>query len=209
MAYEKLGLENGTVLTAEHVAHMEAAIENSGGVGIPSPGCSASGENAHAEGYDCSAVGKNAHSEGANSQATGESSHAEGNSTSYGKYSHAENQSTANGLCSHCEGIGTIASGQYQHVQGKYNVEDASGIYAHIVGNGTRDGSRTNAHTLDWNGVAWFEGRVQCLGSGQNNGSQTVMLNGDSEITLIDKITGKEYHLCVKNGALAVVAVEE
>ena len=31
----------------------------------------------------------------------------------------------------------------------------------HIVGNGTSDGYRHNAHTLDWSGNAWYAGTVE------------------------------------------------
>lgn len=58
-------------------------------------------------------------------------------------------------------GHGTIASGEAQHVQGKYNVEDTEGRYAHIVGNGESDTARSNAHTIDWDGNAWFAGYVE------------------------------------------------
>ena len=34
------------------------------------------------------------------------------------------------------------------------------GTYAHIVGNGTSDAARSNAHTLDWDGNAWYAGDV-------------------------------------------------
>lgn len=63
-------------------------------------------------------------------------------------------------MCSHAEGDRTIASSENQHVQGKYNIEDATNTYAHIVGNGTSDTSRSNAHTLDWNGNAWYAGKL-------------------------------------------------
>lgn len=58
------------------------------------------------------------------------------------------------------EGMSTIASSEYQHVQGKYNIEDSSNTYAHIVGNGTKINARSNAHTLDWSGNAWYAGKV-------------------------------------------------
>lgn len=58
------------------------------------------------------------------------------------------------------EGMSTIASSEYQHVQGKYNIEDSSNTYAHIVGNGTTPSQRSNAHTLDWSGNAWYAGKV-------------------------------------------------
>ena len=33
--------------------------------------------------------------------------------------------------------------------------------YAHIVGNGESNSARSNAHTLDWDGNAWFAGTVE------------------------------------------------
>lgn len=77
-----------------------------------------------------------------------------------GNYSHAEgSNTTASGENSHAEGSGTTASSESQHVQGKYNIEDTEGKYAHIVGNG-EDGKNSNAHTLDWQGNAWYSGKV-------------------------------------------------
>lgn len=35
------------------------------------------------------------------------------------------------------------------------------GKYAHIVGNGESDSARSNAHTLDWDGNAWYAGSVE------------------------------------------------
>ena len=66
----------------------------------------------------------------------------------------------ASGEYSHAEGCNTIASGNYQHAQVKYNIEDSVSTYAHIVGKGTEDGLRSNAHTLDWDGNAWYAGSV-------------------------------------------------
>lgn len=63
-------------------------------------------------------------------------------------------------LASHTEGVGTVARSRVQHIQGKYNVVDENNEFAHIVGNGTDDNNRSNAHTLDWEGNAWFAGRV-------------------------------------------------
>ena len=45
------------------------------------------------------------------------------------------------------------------HIQGKYSLID--GDYAHVVGNGTSDSDRSNAHTLDWKGNATFAGDVK------------------------------------------------
>ena len=58
---------------------------------------------------------------------------------------------------SHAEGNNVVASGKNQHVQGRFNIIDSS--YAHIVGNGDET-KLSNAHTLDWDGNAWFAGDV-------------------------------------------------
>jgi len=151
-------------------------------------GTTASGEYSHAEGESCIASGKRSHTEGNTTTASGINAHAEGNATvASGNRSHVEgNESAAEGDDSHAEGIMTAASGvashaegyntraasQYQHVQGRYNVVDGQNVYAHIVGNGTTTSggsgsgssggaaNRSNAHTLDWSGNAWFSGNV-------------------------------------------------
>ena len=81
--------------------------------------------------------------------------------TTVGSKATAEGISTvASGRGSHAEGEGTSAMSELQHVEGKYNIEDHVTTYAHIVGNGTSDEVRSNAHTLDWNGNAWYSGKV-------------------------------------------------
>ena len=120
----------------------------------------ASNEDSHAEGYNTAAQGKHSHAEGWNTKALDFSSHAEGTDT------------TASGTYSHAEGNSTIASGKNQHVQGKYNIEDTT--LAHIVGNGVNTSSRSNAHTLAWNGTAWFAGDVytgSTSGTNKDDGS--------------------------------------
>ena len=132
----------------------------------------ASGESSHAEGYSTTASGESSHAEGNGATASGDFSHAEGYyATASGDYSHAEgHHATASGDFSHVEGAHTIASGTHQHVQGAYNIEDAAGKYLHIVGNGTADTGRKNAHTLDWSGNAWFAGGVSCEGGMESKG---------------------------------------
>lgn len=123
----------------------------------------ASGWCSHAEGNKTTASFDAAHAEGSGTIASRESSHAEGDcTTASGRISHAEGWwTTASGESSHVEGHGTKASSAVQHVQGEYNIEDSSGTYAHIVGNGTADDARSNAHTLDWSGNAWFAGTIE------------------------------------------------
>ena len=157
----------------------EAAVgENSFAVGS---NVEASGESSHAEGSYTTASGNYSHAEGNYSKALSDWAHAEGNSTTAsGKYSHAEGNSTtalgesshtegsyskASSDWSHAEGYHTTASSQYQHVQGKYNIEDTANKYAHIVGNGTTNIKRSNAHTLDWQGNAWYSGKLSQEGT--------------------------------------------
>ena len=95
---------------------------------------------------------------------------AEGHATlAAGNAAHAEGIATAAfGTGSHAEGCTTSAAGEYSHVQGKYNIPDNNNIYAHIVGNGTSTTS-SNAHTLDWDGNAWFRGSVYVGGTEQTS----------------------------------------
>lgn len=137
-------------------------------------GTVASGYRSHAEGYETIASESASHAEGVGAIASGFVSHAEGNGTKASSdYSHAEgnlteasspnshaegDNTTASGTSSHAEGLGTTAQGNNQHVQGKYNIADTTS--AHIVGNGSRYSNKSNAHTLDWSGNAWFAGDV-------------------------------------------------
>lgn len=105
------------------------------------------------------ADGMNAFAIGSGTKASGYASFAIGGHTE------------ANGGYSVAEGQGTVSSSQAQHVQGKYNIEDTEGQYAHIVGNGKREYgviTYSNAHTLDWDGNAWFSGDIYV---GSTNGT--------------------------------------
>ena len=164
-------------------SHAEGSTTTASGSNSHAEGSTttASGSNSHAEGSNTTASGYCSHAEGKYTTASGSNSHAEGNNTiasgNYGSHaegsmttasgsnSHAEgSNTTASGYCSHAEGASTIASSQNQHVQGKYNIEDLNGTYAHIVGNG-EDGKNSNAHTLDWEGNAWFAGKLSQEGT--------------------------------------------
>lgn len=124
----------------------------------------ASGINSHAEGSLTKSSGEATHAEGWKTVASGDEAHAEGAETvASGFFSHAEGRSTQTyGTASHAEGMGTIAQSDAQHAQGRYNViHDYDDNYAHIVGNGNSDTERSNAHTLDWDGNAWYAGYVE------------------------------------------------
>ena len=141
----------------------------------------ASGQQSHAEGSGTTASGVSAHAEGSCTTASGSQSHAEGGgTTASGSQSHAEgNNTTASGVNAHAEGVSTKASGDNQHVQGKYNIEDTESTYAHIVGNGASGTERSNAHTLDWEGNAWYAGEVQATDFKvkQPDGTYTSIIN--------------------------------
>jgi len=65
------------------------------------------------------------------------------------------------------------ASGKYIYNVIKYESNISAwrkSEYAHIVGNGTSNTDRSNAHTLDWDGNAWFSGDVYVGGTSQDDG---------------------------------------
>lgn len=139
-------------------------------------GTVATGDWSHAEGQGTEAVSTYAHAEGYSTHARSTASHAEGyRSNAGGQYAHAEGySSTASNTAAHAEGWGTTASKAYSHAQnlgtkaasdsqtalGKYNVEDANGDYALIIGNGTDDSNRSNALAVGWDGSVDAAGGV-------------------------------------------------
>lgn len=133
-----------------YASHAEGSYTNAWGDYSHAEGkdSEANGDCSHAEGYGCIAYSNNSHAEGYETDAWGEGSHSEGYQT------HASGKGT------HVEGYKTSANSDYQHVQGKYNIPDYENKYAHIVGNGDNNDMLSNAHTLDWQGNAWFAGNV-------------------------------------------------
>ena len=193
---ESIGIANNAQTTANNAqttANSKMNASNPVGTGSFSMGRKAN-----------SVVGINSHAEGGNTTASSNYSHAEGSNT------------TASGFNSHAEGEYCIAQGKNQHVQGKYNI--ASGTptsivdsdYAHIVGNGENKTTRSNAYTLTWSGIPWYQGRPQFGGTAMDNGSQTVMANGDKEIILTSSTTGstKKFKITVDDsGALSAIEI--
>ncbi len=186
------------------------------------------GEISHAEGSGSLANGARSHAEGFYTQALFADTHAEGyytiaGSETNGQGAHAEGMETkATGKASHAEGRGTLASGEYQHIQGKWNVEDIkrdtagnaildsegktqpANTYAHIVGNGTNQNKRSNAHTLDWKGNAWFAGQVasekivtKLIASESSTKQVTIdgTLNASGNITINNKDVATEKYV--------------
>ena len=167
----------------------------------------ATNNSAHAEGNSCQATNSAAHAEGVNSVASGYASHAEGSETlasSY--YGHAEGFKTqATGNYAHSEGRYTIANGDTQHVQGKYNIKLGS-AYAHIVGNGKSEEERSNAHTLDWDGNAWYAGQVKAKGFVVENTDGTTITAAAVPAPKTDN-TDENKMLMVVNGKPTWVAI--
>jgi hypothetical protein len=163
----------------------------------------AEGYASHAEGCESHAEGYASHAEGGYSHAEGDYSHTEGHRSHAEVYaSHAEGcESHAEGYASHAEGNYSHAVGRSQHVQGEYNLVDPEynpdtpndrAKYAHIVGNGTSDTARSNAHTIDWSGNAWFQGNVYVGGTGQDD-SAAVKLAKISDIPSIEGLATESY----------------
>ena len=103
------------------------------------------------------------------------------------------------------------------------------GTYVHIVGNGTSDTARSNAHTLDWEGNAWYQGDVyigSTSGTNKDEGSKKlateeyvneqlsqINVEGGSSVsnlvvTLTDGVassTSTEIYAHVQNGGAALL----
>lgn len=138
-------------------AHTEGYSLNSGITSYK-----AQGSGSHIEGYSQGYVwnyGYGAHIEGYTDTQVSRKC--------YGKGAHIEgyNSSSNDGTdAAHVEGYYTIADAAYHHIEGKYNLQDGDAIYQHIAGNGTKT-SRSNSHTLDWQGNAVFAGTVSNSGA--------------------------------------------
>lgn len=149
-------------------------------------GTKASGDDSHAEGYNTTAQVSGSHAEGYKTAARGTNSHAEGYF------------SETFGYASHAEGRGTKASGENQHVQGKYNISDTTS--AHIVGNGAFQ-KNSNAHTLDWQGNAWFAGDVYTGStSGTNKDDGSKKLATEEYVTNLVCINNAGFHNSIFRG---------
>ena len=187
-AYKRYSHAEGKGTTASsESAHAEGETTTASGICSHAEGCSskAFGSYSHAEGYNTKASTTCSHAEGYTTTASGVYSHSEGyNTVASGDSAHAEGHYvTAKGKYSHAEGYMNGAMSDYQHVQGKYNIKDESGRYAHIVGNGAHvyydDGTHTevysNAHTLDWDGNAWYSGKIKMGGTSYDDAAEVAL----------------------------------
>lgn len=102
----------------------------------------------------------------------------------------AGNLCIAPGFCAAAIGYFLVAASAFQNVQGKCNRIDRETKYAHIVGNGENYDKRSNAHTLDWEGNAWFAGDVYVRGTSQDDGEKLVT---ESELEEAKPVRGVDY----------------
>ena len=162
----------------------------------------ASGMYSFAEGMGNKSTGDASHSEGTGNTASGYAAHVEG----YGSLAsetgaHAEGANTvASGYGSHAEGSGTIASIEGQHVEGKYNIDDTTAI--HIIGNGTSNTKRSNAHTVNLNGEAWYSGDVyvgSTSGTHKDEGSKKLLTEDFALIKTEQDLTDEEIRQVRRN----------
>lgn len=136
--------------------------------------------------------------------------------TDIGIASHAEGYiTTASGADSYAEGLSTVASADYQHVEGIYNIDDgANGDKLHIVGNGTSL-KRSNAHTLDKSGNAWYAGDVyvgSTSGTNRDAGSKKLATEAyvDDTKLVIASPGGKKFKITVDDtGTLSATEVTD
>ena len=72
-------------------------------------------------------------------------------------------------------GLDILGSESYTIKYIEYTIVQNDYTHAHIVGNGTSDTERSNAHTLDWEGNAWYSGDVyvgSTSGTNRDEGSK-------------------------------------
>ena len=102
-------------------------------------------------------------------------------------------------MYAHAEGQGTKASAPAQHVEGKYNIVDDFGEYAHIIGNGESDTARSNALTVDWSGNLWIAGGLT-FGMVDTLPTASASYRGKT-IFKKDDTNGDKLYICLYNGS--------
>lgn len=114
-----------------------------------------------------------------------------GKRTTYGEIFNDYDGNKATAAYSHAEGYYTKASSPFQHVQGRYNIENSDSSYAFIIGNGNDEQTRSNAFAIDWNGLVYVgnSGAGIDLSSLHNYDDTAILTSLD---TKVDKVTGKQ-----------------
>lgn len=95
-----------------------------------------------------------------------------------------------------------------------FGKNSSRGIYANIIGNGTSDDERSNAHTLDWAGNAWYAGDVyvgSISGTNKDDGSKKlateeyVQQSAKNYVILTDSINSYDYIVQMQDGNLTSI----
>lgn len=78
-----------------------------------------------------------------------------------------------------------------QHVSSRFSEKNIRGKYAYMLGNGTSDTERSNAHTVDWEGNAWYAGSVEgtSIILSSPNGTKFSITVGDDGVLSASEIT--------------------
>lgn len=189
IGYGAISLGAGTQASGTNAFAIGGGANASGSYSVATGGgTTASGTNSFAGGAGATASGQTSFAFGNGVIASGDNSFATGGGTNASSLCAVAvgTAAKATGASSFAEGNNTIAASQNQHAQGKFNIEDNTEKYAHIVGNGDSD-ARSNAYTLDWDGNAWFQGNVYVGNTNQDDGNKLATESyANSLITLLN-----------------------
>ena len=120
------------------------------------------GDGCYAGGIKTKTLSKGGFSHGIDCETYGSFGSTMNRETKAAYCANARNYNThAKGHFSNADGYVTIAGSERQNVNGQFNIEDTEGKYSNIVGNGKSDAERSNSHTLDWEGNAWYAGNLR------------------------------------------------
>ena len=140
------------------------------------------GQSATASGYYSIALGPLARAKGNRSIAIGHDCHADKDYCTAIGY-----DTIADGTYSVAVGAGVVAHGDNQIALGQFNAGDQINLL--VVGNGTSSTTRSNAHTLNKKGVAWFRGDVYTGGTSITGATKLAKVTElDAKV---DKVEGK------------------
>lgn len=114
----------------------------------------------------------------------------EGTLSMVGNDTEEDKRNAAAGSRATAIGNGTIATSDDQVAEGRYNVEDANGTYAHIIGGGSPT-ERKNIATIDWGGNGWVNGKIS-VGNTTDNIIEPTAGNDLTPKNYVDKYVDEE-----------------
>ena len=173
-----------------------------------------------AQGYRCKTSGFAAIAQGQENEATTGAAVAQGWGTKARGVASSTGgrQTVANGYGSKAEGVCNVANGFGQFVIGTCNLIDETqpnpqlawtnqdaqrGKYIFVVGNGYET-ARSNAHTIDWSGNAWYQGNIVLAGKPYSPIGD-VTLSSAAWITSDNRpVTALNVHSIIVEGGLCI-----